>query len=81
MRRFNTKSGLQIRTLRIICFLLVGLLLVGSTFGDRVKSETIDAQAMGTGTQLGQNIGISVIIYDFSTPADRQILVDAFTKG
>jgi hypothetical protein len=81
MRQFNTKSGLQVRTLGIICFLLVGLLLVGSTFGERVKSETIDAQAMGTGTQLGQNIGISVTIYDFSTPADRQILVDAFTKG
>jgi hypothetical protein len=81
MRQFNKESGPQIRTLGIICFLLVGLLLVGSTFADRVKSETIDAQAMGTGTQLGQNIGVSVIIYDFSTPADRQILVDAFTKG
>jgi hypothetical protein len=81
MRQFNKESGLQIRTLGIICFLLVGLLLVGSTFGDRVKAETIDAQAMGTGTQLGQNIGISVIIYDFSTPEDRQILLDAFTKG
>jgi hypothetical protein len=81
MRQFSKESGLQIRTLGIVCFLLVGLLLVRSTFGDRVKSETIDAQAMGTGTQLGQDIGISVIIYDFSTPADRQILVDAFTKG
>jgi hypothetical protein len=81
MRQFNKESGPQIRTLGIICFLLVGLLLVGSTFADRVKSETIDAQAMGTGTQLGQNIGVSVIIYDFSTPADRQILVDAFTTG
>jgi hypothetical protein len=81
MRQSNKESGLQIRTLGIICFLIVGLLLVRSTFGERVKSETIDAQAMGTGTQLGQNIGISVTIYDFSTPADRQILVDAFTKG
>ena len=81
MRQFKKESGLQIRTLGIICFLLVGPVLVGSTFGERVKSETVDAQAMGTGTQLGQNIGISVIIYDFSTPADRQILVDAFEKG
>ena len=30
---------------------------------------------------MGQNIGITVIIYDFSTAADRQVLVDAFTKG
>jgi hypothetical protein len=36
---------------------------------------------MGTGTQLGQMIGISVEIYDYSTPEDRQILIDAFTKG
>jgi len=82
MRQFNRGSGLQFRTLGIICFLLVGILLVGTTSsGDRVKAETIDAQAMGTGTQLGQNIGVSVIINEFSTPADRQILVDAFTKG
>src|SRR5271154_5427242 len=82
MRQFNRGSGLQFRTLGIICFLLVGILLVGTTSsGDRVKAETIDAQAMGTGTQLGQNIGVSVVIYEFSTPADRQVLVDAFTKG
>jgi hypothetical protein len=57
-------------------------LLIGSRPGfARDKYETIDAQAFGTGTQMGQNIGITVIIYDFSTAADRQILVDAFTKG
>ena len=36
---------------------------------------------MGTGTQLGQNIGVTLNIYQFSTPADRQILVDAFNKA
>lgn len=45
------------------------------------KYETIEAQAMGTGTQLGANIGVTLNINAFSTPADRQILVDAFTKG
>ena len=35
----------------------------------------------GTGTQMGMNIGVTLIIYDFSTQADRQTLVDAFTKG
>lgn len=45
------------------------------------KYETIEATAMGTGSQLGQNAGISVEIYDFSTPEERQILVDAFNKG
>ncbi len=61
---------------------LATLLLAGSLPGfARDKNETIDAQAFGTGTQMGQNIGITVIIYQYSTAADRQTLVDAFTKG
>jgi hypothetical protein len=47
----------------------------------REKYETIDATAYGTSTQLGSNVGVTVIIYEFSTPEDRQILVDAFQKG
>ena len=46
-----------------------------------VKNETIEASAMGTGTQLGQVIGITLNIYDYSTPADRTMLVQAFDKG
>lgn len=47
----------------------------------RDKNETIDATAYGTSTQLGRNVGVTVIIYEFSTPEDRQVLVDAFQKG
>lgn len=47
----------------------------------RPKAETIEASAMGTGTQLGQVIGISMEIYEYSTPEDRQVLMDAFAKG
>ena len=47
----------------------------------RSKYETIDATAYGTSTQLGQNVGVTLIIYEWSTPEDRQILVDAFQKG
>jgi hypothetical protein len=36
---------------------------------------------MGTSTQLGKMVSIKVIIYDYSTDDDRQILVEAFTKG
>jgi hypothetical protein len=36
---------------------------------------------MGTGTQLGQVIGVTLDIYDFSTPEDKQILLQAFEKG
>lgn len=48
---------------------------------DRGKYETIEATAMGTGTQLGASIGVSLDIYEFSTPEDRQVLVQAFEKG
>src|ERR1035441_8579053 len=47
----------------------------------RDKYETIDATAYGTSTQLGRNVGVTLIIYEYSTPEDRQILVDAFQKG
>jgi hypothetical protein len=51
------------------------------TASARDKYETIEAQAFGTGTQLGANIGVTLNIYEFSTPADRSILVQAYQKG
>jgi hypothetical protein len=45
------------------------------------QTETIDAQAMGTSTQLGHIVPIKVTIQQYSTEADRQVLVDAFKKG
>lgn len=60
-------------------FLLLGAL--PSLPNDRGKPETIDATAMGTSTQMGGVVGITVIIYDYSTPEDREVLVQAFTKG
>jgi hypothetical protein len=47
----------------------------------RDKYETIEAQAWGTGTQMGASIGVTLNIYEFSTPADRVSLVQAFEKG
>jgi hypothetical protein len=61
--------------------LSVGLLTVGSTPAFCQKAETIEATAMGTGTQLGQNVEVRLIISDFSTMEERQVLVDAFTKA
>ena len=61
--------------------LLTGMVLLAGISGfARDKYETIDAQAWGTGTQLGQNIGITIVIYEFSTADDRQVLVNAFNK-
>jgi hypothetical protein len=67
----------------VISLMLSSLVILASTlaFSRGPKSETIEASAMGTGTQLGQVIGVTLDIYEFSTPEDRQILVDAFTKG
>ena len=48
---------------------------------DNGDTETIDAMAMGTSTQLGRTVGIKVNIFRYSTDADRQVLVQAFAKG
>lgn len=62
--------------------LLSGLLILVSLSGvARDKSETIEATAFGTGTQMGSNVGVTLNIYDFSTPADRQILIQSFEKS
>jgi len=45
------------------------------------KCETISASAMGTSTQLGQLVEVQMEIYKFSTPEDRQFLIQAFEKG
>ncbi len=69
-------------TITALASILLGFLMIASVPGfSRDKNETIDATAAGTSTQMGRMIGITVIIYDYSTPADRQILVDAYTKG
>jgi hypothetical protein len=63
--------------------LLIGLLMISSVpgFGQRGSTETIDATAFGTSTQLGRVFGVKIIIYEFSDPEDRDILVQAFQKG
>jgi hypothetical protein len=62
--------------------MLLGMLMIMVLPGfARDKYETIEGQVFGTGTQLGQNVGVKLIIYEYSTPEDRQILVDAFMKG
>ena len=66
----------------MLSLLILGLVMVGNAPGfAREKNETIDATAYGTSTQLGANVGVTLIIYEFSTPEDRQILVEAFQKG
>src|ERR1700674_3669496 len=62
--------------------LITGLLTVGSTRGFSAnKPETIEASAMGTGIQMGDHVGITLNINDYSSGADKQMLQQAFEKG
>jgi hypothetical protein len=64
--------------------LLLALLLaaaVPAISANDNPTETIDATAMGTSTQMGKTVGIKVTINRYSTQEDRQVLVAAFKKG
>jgi hypothetical protein len=64
--------------------LLLALLLtvaMPAVSADDRTTETIDATAMGTSTQMGHSVSVKVLINEFSTQEDRQVLVDAFKKG
>jgi hypothetical protein len=72
------------KTSRIIAknLIVFGIVMFAAHPGfARDKYETIEAQAWGTGTQMGASIGVTLNIYEFSTPADRVTLVQAFEKG
>jgi len=73
------KTGYKAVTFATAIVMLVAL--TGTLGFAREKNETIDATAYGTSTQLGRNVGVTLIIYEWSTPEDRQVLVDAFQKG
>jgi hypothetical protein len=79
-RGFNlTIRQLGFGSLLLATLLLTTVSLVNSQ--EEKKVETIDANAMGTSTQLGQNVGVKIIITRYSTEEDRAVLVAAFKKG
>ena len=58
------------------------LLLIGvGTMLEAQGGMTIQATAMGTSTQMGKIYNINIHIEQFSTPDDRQVLIDAFTRS
>ncbi|MGB7752609.1 MAG: hypothetical protein WCF88_13740 [Candidatus Acidiferrales bacterium] len=76
------KSTIQkVHILVLSTLFAIGLLTFGSSPALCQKAETIEATAMGTGTQLGQNVEIRLTISDYSTMEERQVLTDAFAKG
>jgi hypothetical protein len=76
-----TNAMPRFHMLVLATLLAASLLTIGSSPALCQKAETIEASAMGTGTQLGQIVEIRLIINDYSTMEERQVLVDAFTKG
>ena len=68
-------------------FMVIGITILGLINASswpafaRDKYETIEAQAFGTSTQMGENVGVTLNIYEFSTPADTALLRQAFLKG
>ena len=78
----NKNAALRTLKLTLGSLLITGLLIAGSTPGFSAnKTETIDATAMGTSTQMGSEFSVTLNIDDYSTQADKQILVEAFQKG
>ena len=83
MRRENA-SRTRIHKFSYGGMLLASLLLTAvmlALAADDRKVETIDATAMGTSTQMGRVVSVKVIIYEYSTDEDRQILIESFKKG
>ena len=73
--------NVSFRSLALSSLLLAGLLMAASSpTSSRDKFETIEATAYGTGDQVGAD-GATLDIYEFSTMADKQILIQAFEKG
>ncbi|HXW55259.1 MAG TPA: hypothetical protein VEJ67_05890 [Candidatus Cybelea sp.] len=68
--------------LLVVCVLaLIGLLAMPPAVAFAQKPETIEAAAMGTGTQLGANVEVRLVINEFSSEQDRQILIKAFEQS
>ena len=66
---------LAIRSIVLTTLILAGAVPVFA------QVETLDATAMGTSTTMGRQFNVKVTIRQYSTPEDRQTLMDAFLSG
>lgn len=71
---FRTKSYL-------IHWAIVAVVMVTAIASFAQKNETIQAQAFGTTTMAGKSFGVTILIEDYSTPAEQKALIDAFKSG
>lgn len=73
----------HIRFMVMSLLALASLLLADHTVAQAqklAKTITIQAQAMGTSTQLGRSYSVTIRINEYSPPSDREILVEAFQQ-
>lgn len=73
------KGSLVLAALLTVSFVL--LATIGITAQEHPERETFQATAMGTGTQLGRMASVNIIIEEYSTAEDQQILFQAFDTG
>lgn len=75
---------MQAKHLRLAArILLIATLLIAgarSGFADDAV-ESLDATSFGTSTQMGRSFPVKIRLTRYSTPEERQALIDAFTKG
>jgi len=81
MNGLQTENKINIKQLKMSVAAVAILAMTAVSGFARDKYETIDAQAYGTSTQLGKNFTVRLIVYEYSTPEDRKILVESFQKG
>ena len=63
------------------CITFVAIFAIAVTLPAAGQVESIDATARGTSTQMGQIVSVKVIVNQYSTPEDTQVLKDAFLSG
>ena len=57
------------------------IVLAATCASAQTGRQEFQAQAFGQGTQMGQTFNVTVIIDEYSSDGDRQILLDAFNKS
>jgi hypothetical protein len=72
------KIGVATATLGTV--IVFFFLILGGVAQEKMYEE-YQAQAMGQGTQMGQTFNVTVHLEQYSTPEERQVLVEAFEKA
>jgi hypothetical protein len=64
----------------IACF-VVTMSFDSAAQEDKPLREVYQAQAMGQSTQMGKTFNVTINVERYSTPEERQVLVDAFQEA